>query len=151
MGLLVPEKISKSFNHTLIWAWWPTWSCDQVRFYKFMPCLLNETHIKFGFDWPIGFREIFENNGHIHIYSPTDNPLGSAFCNKHTVNQFFRERFIFAVFARKKKSRNLISAKMLAEIYTIFLNTYREHIRMPNINWYIIMQIIIGEQGNGFQ
>ena len=33
MGLpVLEEKIVKSFYH--IWAWWPSWSCDQDDFYK---------------------------------------------------------------------------------------------------------------------
>ena len=42
---------------------------------------LTMLHIKFGFDWPISFREkMFEYYGHIHVYSPgaeADNPLGT--------------------------------------------------------------------------
>ena len=44
-------------------------------------------HIKFGFDWPSGFREeLFEYYGHIHVYSPgagADNPLGPKYFRKH--------------------------------------------------------------------
>ena len=41
-------------------------------------------HMKFGIDWPSGFRgEMFENNGYAQVYSPgagADNPLlGSNF------------------------------------------------------------------------
>ena len=44
----------------------------------------RKLHIKFGFDWPSGFRAVlektsFENDGHIHVYSPgagADNSLG---------------------------------------------------------------------------
>ena len=39
--------------------------------------------MKFGIDWPRGFREkMFANNGYIHVYSPgagADNPQGSMF------------------------------------------------------------------------
>ena len=39
--------------------------------------------MKFGFDWPKGFREnTFENIGQIHVFSPgsgADNPLGYYF------------------------------------------------------------------------
>ena len=41
-------------------------------------------HIKFGFDWPSGFRG--EYYDHIHVYSPgagADNPLGTKFFHKH--------------------------------------------------------------------
>ena len=34
-----------------IWAWRPSWSCDLDHLYKLL-CL----HMKFGFDWPSGFR-----------------------------------------------------------------------------------------------
>ena len=47
----------------------------------FLSAFARRLHIKFGFDWPSGFREkIFEIGGHILIYSPgggADNPLGS--------------------------------------------------------------------------
>ena len=34
-------------------------------------CLLVPFHMKFGFDWPSGFRgEVFHYYGYIHIYSP---------------------------------------------------------------------------------
>ena len=39
--------------------------------------------MKFGFDWPSGSeKKMFENNGHIHVFSPrvwTDTSLG-IFC-----------------------------------------------------------------------
>ena len=28
------EDDFKGFYHTCIWAWWPSWSCDQDDFYK---------------------------------------------------------------------------------------------------------------------
>ena len=45
-------------------------------------------HIKFGFDWPSGFREEkrFEYYGHTYVYSPgagADNPLGTKYFHKH--------------------------------------------------------------------
>ena len=46
---------------------------------KFMFPLPKED-IKFGFDWPSGFREKDVHNGHLHVYSPraeADNTLGS--------------------------------------------------------------------------
>ena len=36
--------------------------------------------MKLGFDWPSGLENIFENGGHIDVYSPgagADNPLRS--------------------------------------------------------------------------
>ena len=49
--------------------------------------------MKFGIDWPRGFREeeLFENAGHIHVYSPgagADNPLGSFFSLSVFFSQF---------------------------------------------------------------
>ena len=46
---------------------------------------LRMCYIKFGFDWQGRFRK-FDNNGHIHEYSPgagADNPLGSNVFQKH--------------------------------------------------------------------
>ena len=47
----------------------------------FISAFPRRLHIKFGFDWPSGFREkIFEKCCHIHVYSPgagEDNLLGS--------------------------------------------------------------------------
>ena len=48
--------------------------------------------MKFGFDWPSGFRVRslkLENNGHIHVYYPeagADNPLGQIF-SINSINQ----------------------------------------------------------------
>ena len=40
-----------------IWAWQPSWSCDQHHVHKFsFPCTWK-LRIKFGFDWPSGFWE----------------------------------------------------------------------------------------------
>ena len=41
-------------------------------------------HIKFGFDWPSGFRE---EDGLTHVYSPgagADNPLGPKYFHKNS-------------------------------------------------------------------
>ena len=46
----------------------------------------KEAPHKIGFHWTSSLREQFENNGHIHVYSPgagADNPLGSKFFHKH--------------------------------------------------------------------
>ena len=47
----------------------------------FVSAFLRRLHIKFGLDWPRDLeKKIFENGGHIHVYSPragADNPLGS--------------------------------------------------------------------------
>ena len=55
---------------------------------NFHSLFLRMLHIKFGFDWPSGFREEddFEYYGHIHVYSPgagADNPLGPKYFHKH--------------------------------------------------------------------
>ena len=56
IGRLVPEKnILNGFYH--IWAWRPSWSCDpdaadNLSTYPWM------SRTKFGFDWPIGFKEV---------------------------------------------------------------------------------------------
>ena len=42
------------FNH--IWAWWPRWSCDQVHLNNFSSPIYGGPHMKFGYNWPSGFR-----------------------------------------------------------------------------------------------
>ena len=51
---------------------------------KFHSLFLRMLHIKFGFDWPSGFRE--EDVCHTHVYSPgagADNPLGPKYFHNH--------------------------------------------------------------------
>ena len=48
------EEEFKGFYH--IWAWRPSWSCDQDHLYKNGSPFPWRLHIKFGFDWPSGFR-----------------------------------------------------------------------------------------------
>ena len=48
------EEDFKGFYH--IWAWRPSWSCDLDHLYKLSFPLPKEAPIKFGFDWPCGFR-----------------------------------------------------------------------------------------------
>ena len=64
-------------------------------------------HIKFGFDWPSGFREEdYEYYGHIHVHSPeagTDNPLRIFFSininlNLHTPSKFPPFNYILLIF-----------------------------------------------------
>ena len=55
IGLLFPEKILKGFY--LIWAWWPSWSCDQEHLCKFFSPTLRSLHIKFELNWLSGFRD----------------------------------------------------------------------------------------------
>ena len=54
---------------------------------NFHSLFLRMIHIKFGFDWPSGFREeMFEYYGHTHVYSPgagADNPLGPKYFHNH--------------------------------------------------------------------
>ena len=40
----------------VIWAWRPSWSCDLDHLYKLSFPFPRRHHIKFGFDWPSGFR-----------------------------------------------------------------------------------------------
>ena len=52
----VPEKqIYEGFYH--IWTWRPSWSCDQHAANKFLFPYIRRLRIKFGYDWPSGFRE----------------------------------------------------------------------------------------------
>ena len=44
----------QGFYH--IWAWQPSWSCDLDHLYKLSFPFLRRLHIKFGFNWPSGFR-----------------------------------------------------------------------------------------------
>ena len=47
---------------------------------NFLPPFPRRLNIKFGFDWPSGLeKKIFENGGHIHVYTPgqgQSNPWG---------------------------------------------------------------------------
>ena len=49
------EEDFLNFYH--IWAWAPSWSCDLDHLYKLSFPFPRRLHIKFGFDWPSGFRE----------------------------------------------------------------------------------------------
>ena len=40
-----------------IWAWRLSWLCDLYQLYKLSFPLPKDPHIKFGLDWPSGFRE----------------------------------------------------------------------------------------------
>ena len=46
----VLKQIFKCFYH--ICAWYPSWSCDL----NFHSPFQRRLHMKFGFDWPSGFR-----------------------------------------------------------------------------------------------
>ena len=55
-----------------MWAWRSSWSCYQDHFLQNLCSLFpRRFHIKFDLDWPCDSeKKIFENNGHIHVYSP---------------------------------------------------------------------------------
>ena len=44
------RRFLKGFYH--IWAWWPSWSCDQDNLNKLRSPLLKSLHMKFEFNWP---------------------------------------------------------------------------------------------------
>ena len=48
------------FSHVAahIWAWRPSWSCDLSIYISFSSPFPRRLHIKFGFDWQIGFKEV---------------------------------------------------------------------------------------------
>ena len=48
------EEDFKGFYN--ICAWRPSWSCDLDHLYNFRSPFPRRLHIKFGFDWPSGFR-----------------------------------------------------------------------------------------------
>ena len=60
-------------------------------FIDLCPHFPRRLHIKFGFDWlSVSEKKMFENNGHIHVYSPgagADKPLESI--NKSSVSASF--------------------------------------------------------------
>ena len=47
------EEDFLGFYH--IWAWGPSWSCDQDHLSKLSFPHPIEAHMKFDFDWPSGF------------------------------------------------------------------------------------------------
>ena len=58
IGPAVQEKIFKGFYHVDdVWAWRSSWSCDWVIYVNIGSPFLQMFHIKFGFDWPIGFSK----------------------------------------------------------------------------------------------
>ena len=74
------EEDFKSFYH--IWAWRPSWSCDLDHLHKLSFPLPKKILHKI---WAslaklVSEKKLFENNDHIHVYSPgtgADNPLRS--------------------------------------------------------------------------
>ena len=82
IGLLILEKkIFKSFYH--IWALRPSWSCDLDHLYKLLFPLPKEApHYLALIGQTLSVEKMFENGGHIQVYSPragADNHLGSNF------------------------------------------------------------------------
>ena len=72
IGPPVPEKMFEGFLPYMGMATILSWSCDLAYIYIFIdtPILLM-LQIKFGFDWPSGFRrEDVEYYGDIHVYCP---------------------------------------------------------------------------------
>ena len=82
IGLLVLEKkIFKGFYH--IWAGGHLDHVTCTIYINFLSHFPRRIHMKFGIDWPmVSEKKMFENNGHIHVYSPrtgADKPLRSFF------------------------------------------------------------------------
>ena len=50
------EEGFKGFYYIL--AWRPSWSCDLYHSYKLSFPVPKEALMKFGFDWPSGFRDV---------------------------------------------------------------------------------------------
>ena len=80
MGVLNLKNIFTGFCH--IWAWQPSWSIAQDNFYNLMFPLFQggSTYNLALIDTAVLEKTMFENNGHIHVYSPkaeTENQLGS--------------------------------------------------------------------------
>ena len=85
IGFLVLEKNCKSYH---IWAWRPSWSCDQEHVHYFLLPLPQEAPRNLALISQV-VSEMFENNGYIHVYSPgagADNSLGPFFSLKKHVN-----------------------------------------------------------------
>ena len=47
------EDFLKGFYH--IWAWWPSWSCDQHHLINFHLPVPESFHTKFGSEWLSSF------------------------------------------------------------------------------------------------
>ena len=85
MGLLVTKNnIFKGFGH--IGALQPSWSCDRDHIYKLMPSYHGGSTYNLALiSHAVSEKKMFENNGHIHVYSPgagADNHLGSKSFSK---------------------------------------------------------------------
>ena len=60
----------------------PSWSCDLYHLYKLsFPLPKEAPHKNLGLiGQVVSEKKMFENNGHIHVFSPgADNPLGLFF------------------------------------------------------------------------
>ena len=81
IGILVlKENILEGLYH--IWAWQQSWSCDLDHLYKLsFPLPKKAQHKQLVLTGQaFSVEEMFENGGHIHVYSPgADNTLGSNF------------------------------------------------------------------------
>ena len=63
-------------------AWRPSWSCDMDHLYNLSFTFSTRNLAKIG--QAVSEKKMFENNGHIHVFSPgagTDNPKGNLFLN----------------------------------------------------------------------
>ena len=68
--IVLQEKIFEDFYH--IWAWRPSWSCDLDHLYKLSFPLPKEA-LTFNLaliGHAVSETKMFENNGHIHVFSP---------------------------------------------------------------------------------
>ena len=69
-----------------IWVWWSSWSCDHDYFYEiYVPSSHGSFNNLALIDQVVSKTKMFENNSHIHVYSPgagADNPWGSNLFQK---------------------------------------------------------------------
>ena len=65
------EKFFNGFGN--IWVWQPSWSCDQVNCNKFMSPFPSRLQLNSALTGQvISEKMMFENNGHINVYSPVE-------------------------------------------------------------------------------
>ena len=69
------------------------WSCDLDHLYKLSCPFRKEAQIWALIGQAVSVEKMFENGGHIHVFSPgarTDNPLGSnIFHKQYSLVNFF--------------------------------------------------------------
>ena len=63
------RRCFKGFYH--IWAWRPSWSCDLDRLNKLSSPVSRRLHMKFGFNRPSGFRDVWKCWQHTHTQTHT--------------------------------------------------------------------------------